>query len=199
NGAFLARLAGIGMARCAIGRRLEMRIAEAAIAALRDGNALADQREIGKQCLAVFLVDLRPDRNLEHDVLAVGAGAILAHAVPAALRLEVLLVTIVDERIEAIDGFDEDAATIAAVTAVGAAEFNEFLAAERHAAVPARAGCDIDLGFIEEFHVSGYIVSPVHSPKSPVIKLASAVKRAASPPSCPRLSRASTSSRHNSE
>ena len=93
-----------------------------------------------------------PTGTLQHDILAVGAGAILAHAVPAALRLEVLLVAIVDQRVEAVDRFDHDVAAFAAIAAVRAAELDEFLAPERHAAVPARAGRDIDLGFIEEFH-----------------------------------------------
>jgi hypothetical protein len=43
-------------------------------------------------------------------------------------------------------------AALAAVAAAGAAEFNEFFAPERHAAVSAVAGADENLGFIEEFH-----------------------------------------------
>ena len=136
-----------------------MRIAEAAIAAFGDRHALADFGEIGEQRLAVFFIDLRADRHLQHDVLAVGAVAVLAHAVAAALRLEVLLVAVVDQCVEAVDGLDHDVAAAAAIAAVRPAELDELLAPERHAAVPARAGRDIDLGFVEEFH--GLSVYPI--------------------------------------
>ena len=107
--------------------------------------------EIGEQRLAVLLVDLRADRNLEHHVLAVGAVHVLAHAVAAGLGLEVLLVAVVDQRVEAIDRLDHDVAALAAVAAGGAAELDELLAPERDAAVAAGAGLHIDLGFVEEF------------------------------------------------
>src|SRR6185437_12683129 len=84
---------------------------------------------------------------------AVGAVAVLAHAVAAALRLEVLLVAIVDQRIEAVHRLDHDIAASAAIAATRATEFDELLAPERDAAVPARTGLDINLGLVEEFHV----------------------------------------------
>ena len=71
---------------------------------------------------------------------------------PPRSRLEVLLVAIVDQRVEAVDRLDDHVAALAAVAAVRAAEFDEFLAPERDAAVPARAGRNVDLGFVEEFH-----------------------------------------------
>ena len=89
---------------------------------------------------------------MQHDVVAVGAVAVLAHAVAAVLGLEVLLVAIVDQRVEAVDRFDDHVAAAAAVAAVRPAELDELLAPERHAAVPAVAGADIDLGLIEKFH-----------------------------------------------
>jgi hypothetical protein len=88
DGAFLAGLAWIGVARGAVGGRLEIRVAEAAVAAFGNGDALADLGEIGDLRLAVFFVDLRADWHLQHDILAVGAGAVLAHAVAAALGLK---------------------------------------------------------------------------------------------------------------
>ena len=78
--------------------------------------------------------------------------AILAHAVFAALGHEVLLVAVVDQRVEAVDRLDNDVAATAAVAAGRAAELNKLLTPERDAAVAARAGPDIDLGFVEEFH-----------------------------------------------
>ncbi len=126
---------------------------------------LADLGEIGNQRLAIFLVHLRADWHLQNDVLAVGAGAVLAHAVAAALRLEMLLIAIVDQGVETGDRLDDHIAALAAVAAVWAAKLDEFLAPERHAAVPARAGRDIDLGFIEEFHgVRVYRIAAIARP-----------------------------------
>ena len=129
-----------------------MGIAEAAVAALREHDALADRGEIGEQRLLVLVEDLRADRHLQHHVLAAGAVAVLAHAVAARPGLEMLLVAVVDQRVEAVDRLDDDVAAAAAVAAAGAAELDELLAPERDAAVAAVAGANIDLGFVEEFH-----------------------------------------------
>ena len=95
-----------------------------------------------------------PTGTFSIDVVAAGAGAVAAHAVAAVLRLEMLLVAVVDERVEAVDAFGPDVAAAAAVAAVGSAELDELLAAEGDRAVPAVAGADIDLGLIEKFHAS---------------------------------------------
>jgi hypothetical protein len=160
DGAFLAGLAGIGVARRAVGRRLEVRVAEAAIAALRQHRAIAHLVEVGQQRLAVIFVDLGPDRHFHDHVVAVRAVAVLAHAAAAVLGLEVLLVSVVDERVQALDCFRNDVAALAAVAAVRPAELDELLAPERHAAVSAVARADIDLGLIEEFHGAGHMAPP---------------------------------------
>src|SRR5690606_1965251 len=99
-----------------------------------------------------LLEDLRAGRNLEHDVSALGARAVTAHAVAAGLGLEVLLISIVDQSIKAVDRLDPDIAAPAAVAAIRPAEFDEFLAPERHASGASVAGAGIDLGLVEEFH-----------------------------------------------
>ena len=80
--------------------------------------------------------------------------AVLAHAAAAVLGGEVLLVAIVDQGVETVDRLHNHVAAVAAIAAVRAAIFDEFLAPERHAAVAAVAGADIDLGFVEEFHAA---------------------------------------------
>src|SRR5579872_462726 len=129
-----------------------MRVAESAIAAARQHDALARLGEVGKQRLAVFLVNLRAGRHFEDRVGAVGAVAIFAHAGAAVLRKEMLLVAIIDERVEPVDSDGDHVTALAAIAAVRPAELDEFLAPERHAAVAAVAGANIDLGFVEEFH-----------------------------------------------
>src|SRR5690349_13066671 len=130
-----------------------MRIAEAAIAAFGDGDALADFSEVGEQGLPIFFIYLRAGRHAKHDVVSIGAMAVLAHAVFAALGLEVLLIAIVDERVETIDCLDDDVTAFSAVAAIRPAELDKLLAPKRDAAISARAGCDINFRLVQEFHV----------------------------------------------
>src|SRR3974390_2082122 len=103
-----------------------MRVAEATIAAAGDRGALADFGEIGEQRLAVFFVNLRADRHLEHRVLAVRAVPVLAHSVAAALGLEMLLIAVIDQCVQAFDRLDDDAATFGAIAPVRSAALDEL-------------------------------------------------------------------------
>src|SRR5262249_10901391 len=87
---------------------------------------------------------------------------VLAHAVAAGLGLEVLLVAVVDQRVEAVDAFGDDVAAAPAVAAVRPAELDEFLAPERHASGAAVAGADIDLGLIEKLHGPSMVSAGTH-------------------------------------
>ena len=58
----------------------------------------------------------------------------------------------IDQGVEVLVGHQPDAAAVAAVAAVRAAERDELLAAEADAAVAAVAGDDLDFGFVDEFH-----------------------------------------------
>ena len=129
-----------------------MRVAEAAVAALRQHGALADLGEIGEQGLVVLVEHLGADRDLQDHVGRGRARAVRAHAVAAGLGLEVLLVAVVDQRVEAVDAFDDDVAAASAVAAIRPAELDEFLAPERDAAGAAVAGADVDLGLVEKLH-----------------------------------------------
>ena len=148
-GAFLA---GVGVARRLVGRGLEMGVAEAAIAAGEQRHGLADRGEVGDQRLVVVLEDLRADGDAKDHVIALGAVAVLAHAVGAGRGLEVLLVAVVDEGIEPVDALHDDVAAAAAIAAIGAAELDEFLAQEADRTGATVAGADKDLGLIEKFH-----------------------------------------------
>src|SRR5215470_5440907 len=124
------------MARRTVGRTLEMGVAEATLAAARDHRALSHVGEVGEQDLAVLLVDLRAGRHLQHDIGAARAVAVLAHPAAAVLRLEMLLVAVIDERVEPVDRLYDHVAAVAAV-----------------------AGADIHLGFIEELHDARYAIT----------------------------------------
>src|SRR5690606_7586676 len=104
----------------------------------------ADLGEVGDQSFLVLIEDLGAGRHFERDVGASRAGAVRALAVIAPLGLEVLLVAIVDQRVQPVDAFRPYIAAAAAIAAVGAAELDEFLAAKAHRAGAAGAGLDED-------------------------------------------------------
>src|ERR1700733_13940426 len=143
---------GIGATRGAVGRGGEMEVAKTTVAALGDHHALARLSHVGEHRAAFLVEHLRPDRNLQHRVGASPAGAIAAHPVHSGLGLEMLLVAKVDERVEAVRAFDHDIAAAPAVAAIGAAELDEFLAAERDRARPAVARADVHARLVEKLH-----------------------------------------------
>src|SRR5690606_33473349 len=153
--AFIALKARIGAARRAIGRRLEMLVAEAAIATLGKPEALPDLIHVADQRLVVFFEYLRAGRHLQHDIGTVGTGAVAPHAMPASLGLEVLLVTIVDQRVQAIDGFHPHVTTTSAIAAVRAAELEKLLTPEGNRTGSTVARANIDFCLIEKFHLFG--------------------------------------------
>src|SRR5215469_1131702 len=108
-----------------------MRVAEAAIAALQEHVPLARLGEVEQHNLVLLVHDLRADRHAQHGAFARGAAAIGAHAVMAVLSAEMLLIAVIDERVEVGDRFDNDVAAAPAITAVRPAELDEFLAPER--------------------------------------------------------------------
>jgi hypothetical protein len=73
-------------------------------------------------------------------------------AVAAVLGVDVLLKAVIDQRVEILDRLCPDVASPAPVAAIRSAEFDELLAPERDAAVPARTRADIDFGGIQELH-----------------------------------------------
>ena len=152
NPQFLARPAGAVLARGAVGRGLVGGVAAPALAALQKHDALADLGEIGEDMLLVVGKDLGADGNLDHQVLASGAGLVAPGAALAAGRLEMLGVAKVDQRIEALDRLEDDVAALAALAAVRTAIFDIFLAPEADRARPSAARADEDLGLVEEMH-----------------------------------------------
>src|SRR3546814_9031712 len=131
-------LAGVGAARRLVGGRLEVGVAEAAVAAPQEHDALADFGEVGQDGLLVLGEHLGAGGHLDDQGRGGRPGHVLALAVAAALGLEVLVIAEVDQGIEAVDGLEDDVAAAPAVAAVGTAELDELLAAERHAAVADR-------------------------------------------------------------
>lgn len=148
--AFLPR---IGPVRRAVGGGFELQVAPAPIAALGNTDPLARLGQIGNHGFLVLIDDFGAQGHLHHDVIAGLAGFLAAHAGLAGFGKEMLLIAIVDERVQPLDRLDPDRTAMAAVAAIRPAEFDEFLAPERHAARPTAARADIDFGKVEELHV----------------------------------------------
>src|SRR5690606_32601174 len=150
----LPRIAGDEPARRLIRRTLEVGVALAAVPAAQQHHALARLRQVGDHVLLVFREHLRARRHLQDHVLPARAGAVAAHAVMAALGAEMLGVAVIDQRVQAIDAFDDDIAALAAVAAVRPAELDELLTPERHAAVAAVARLEVNLPLIQKLHAA---------------------------------------------
>src|SRR5207244_1483726 len=115
-------------------------------------DPLARLRQVGEHGFPVVLEDLRPDRHAQHEVAAMGAGAVGASTAAPVLRPKMLPVAVIDQGVQVVGRDEGDVAALAAVAAVGSAELNEFLATKAHRAAPAVAALQVDLALIEEFH-----------------------------------------------
>src|SRR5206468_12094996 len=119
HAALLALLAVGVLARRAIDARLEMQIAEAALAASRDERTHAILRQIGDDLARFGVRDHGSDRHAQHDVVR-GATVLIGAAAPLAVfRAVNARVTVIDQRVDVAVGDGKDAATAAAVAAVG--------------------------------------------------------------------------------
>jgi hypothetical protein len=78
----------------------------------------------------------------------------------AVARLVAARVAVVDQGVDVAVGLRPHAAATPAVTAIGAAEGDELLAAEARATAAAVAGGDVDRGFIDELHAALLQVGP---------------------------------------
>ena len=62
--------------------------------------------------------------------MPVGTGLVLAGTRPAVLRFEMLLVAVIDQRVEVGHRLEHDVAAAAAIAAIRTAELDEFLTSE---------------------------------------------------------------------
>src|SRR5437868_1640465 len=131
-----------------------MCVAEPAIAAAQQHDALAGFGQIGEHGLLIVIEDLGPDRHAKHEVATLGARLIGAGATAAFLGPEMLLIAVIDQRVQIVGRLEDDVAALAAIAAIGPTELDELLAAKAHRAAAAVTALQIDLGLVEEFHRS---------------------------------------------
>ena len=130
-----------------------MGVTKSAIATLGNEKALSLFGQITNQCFVVFFVNLGPGGDFQGYISTLGTVTVAAHAMDAGLCLEMLLIPVINQRIEIVDGLGPDIAALAAIAAVGSAILNVFFAVKRYATGAAGTGFDIDFGLIEKFHI----------------------------------------------
>src|SRR5262249_47629025 len=116
-----------------------------------------------------------PRRHGQDEVAPAGAGALAPGAAAPVRRAEMLLVAIIDQRVEVVLSEKDDVAAFAAVAAVRAAELDEFLAPEARRAGAAVAAFEVDLALVEKFHRASLSITrsafadavPARSPTRP--------------------------------
>src|SRR5262249_46818263 len=91
-------------------------------------------------------------RHLGDEIGPVGPGSGAPPPRPAGRRPEMLAVTVIDQCVEILHCDKDYRTTLAAVAAVGAAEFDEFLAAKARRTAAAVAAFQIDLALVEKLH-----------------------------------------------
>ena len=148
--AFFAGTSVFVLARSLMGRGGEAGVAAPAAPAVGDDDALVGAGEVPDFLAGFFVVDDRAYRDFQSDVDALAAGFVGAFAVASAFGFVFGIEAEMDERVVALAGFHDDVATLAAVTARGAAAGNELLPAKGETAVAAVAGFHSDCGFVDE-------------------------------------------------
>src|ERR1043165_465020 len=129
-----------------------MNVPLAAKPALREHERRAVAVEVDEQLARFLVVDHRADGDAEAQIRTGRAVLILVAAILAALGLVVPLVLVVEQRRQVRVGDDDDAASVAAVTARWATARHTILAAHGGGSVAAVASFDVDDGFVDEVH-----------------------------------------------
>src|SRR5690606_1619898 len=147
-----ARWPAAGMRRSLVRRALEVRVAKPAVTASRNQRPLTRLLQIRDYGFLELVEYLRSRRYLDDAVFARRSRAVAAHSRCPVAGTEMLLIAIVDQRVQVCDALHPDVAAPSAIAAVGSAVFNEFLAPERNGAAAAISGLDVYFCLIEEFH-----------------------------------------------
>src|SRR4029079_12502377 len=133
-------LAASELAGRAIRARLEVKITEAAFAALREHRARLMVREVCNELARLEVRDDRSHGKSQHNVGFPAPVAVRALAFPAIFRTMDARITIVDQRVDIAVGHGVNGAAAAAVTAIGPAARHELFTAKARKAFPAFPG-----------------------------------------------------------
>src|SRR5690606_11733544 len=114
--------------RRAVGARLETRVAETALAALRHLQCLAGILQVTQLLAGLFIGDGGAHRHVDVEVFAAASGAVVARPAFTVARAVGALDAEIRKGVDAFVRAQPHAASHAAVAAIGAAEGDELLA-----------------------------------------------------------------------
>src|SRR5579859_3749110 len=149
--AFAGRTRG-ALARRTIGTGFEVNVAQSALTAPGKHRGLPVPGQISEHFARLQVANYGAHRKMQGNIIGGLAVAVAPAPLLAITRAMYAGITVLDERIDVAVCDREYAAAAAAVAAVRAAAWNEFLAPETRDAVAAVAGMDLDNGFVDEFH-----------------------------------------------
>ena len=135
-------------------------IAVAAASSLGDGDG-GVVGQVGDDKAALGVLDDRPQRHLDDEVLGILAVAEACAALAALVGGVLALITEVHQSGEVVVHDEDDVAAPAAVAAVRAAGGHELLTMEAHSAVAALAGMEPDGGDVDKIGLCCHTGPPV--------------------------------------
>ncbi len=147
-----------GLARCAVSTAFKPGIAQPMDTPFRHQQLVTGLDQITDQLARLQLIDARPQRHVDQQVIGGFADAVSAHArltVPGAKQAGMAKI---HQGIQTFVHHQVDTAAVTAVTAVRAAAGDIFLPPETEAAVPSFAGLDPDDCFVYEFHFPSLVI-----------------------------------------
>ena len=121
DGHLLHRFPRLGIARCLVRSGAELEVAQSAAAALQQHNLLPVVGNITYILTRLGIVDHRSTRHVDIHVLAIGTMTLVLAAITAMLGKDVALILQVQQCPVVMVAAQDDAAALAAVTAVGTA------------------------------------------------------------------------------
>src|SRR4030095_10475892 len=124
----------VGAAGRLVGGGGEARVAPPAVRAANRDHALTLDRQVAEMLAGVAIGDDGAEGNFQDRVTSAGAVTVRALPVGAALGVVVTLVVLIEQGRHRGIGLEPDGAAVSAVSPVGAAVGDEFLATEAHAA-----------------------------------------------------------------
>src|SRR5262245_20240085 len=125
-----------------------------AASTLGDEDALIRQREVVKHLIGVVVVDDRADGYFDLEIGATAAMTVTASAVTAAFGAKCVVEAKFEKSVFVRVCDEIDIAAAASTSAIGTAARHKLLAPEGNASMPAIAGFDHDLGFIDKHTIN---------------------------------------------
>jgi len=123
-----------------------------AISAFGEQGTLSVLNHINQDFAIIGVNHLCSDRHFNLDIFSSRPRAVTTHPVNAGAGFEMLLIAVINQRIERARGDNPNITALAAIAAIRPAKGDIFLTPKRDASASAISGFDEDFCLIEKFH-----------------------------------------------